>query len=147
MDGLSASASIITVIQVSGQIFSLCRDYYFTVKDAQDDIQLLLNELTALQDMLESVVEMVEVSGNSKLSILEILSKPNGPLEQCSTELNSLATKLNSDAGDAGEMMRRSGRRALKWPFTSKDVEKSVSVSMIGRHQSIFSLSLAADQT
>jgi len=107
MDGLSASASIIIVIQVSGQIFSLCWDYYFAVKDARDDIQLLLNELTALQDVLESVAEMVEISGNSKLSILEILSKPNGPLQQYSRELSSLVTKLNSDAEDAGEKMRQ----------------------------------------
>jgi hypothetical protein len=33
MDGLSASASIITVIQVSRQIFSLCWDYYFAIND------------------------------------------------------------------------------------------------------------------
>lgn len=104
MDGLSASASIITVIQVSGQIFSLCWDYYFAIKDTRDDIQFLRNELTALQDVLESVAEMVEMAGDSKLSILEILSTPNGPLEQCSRELNSLPTKPNS-------MQRMRGRK------------------------------------
>ncbi|KAF8538591.1 hypothetical protein BDD12DRAFT_139382 [Trichophaea hybrida] len=140
MDGLS----VIAVIQVSGQIFNLCRDYYFAVKDARDDIQLLLDELTALQDVLESVAEMIEISDTSKLSILEILSKPNGPLEQCLAELNALETKLNSDARDTGERMRRFGRRALKWPFTCKDVEKSVGI--IGRHKATFSLALTADQ-
>jgi hypothetical protein len=41
MDGLSAAASVIAVLQISAQLFDLCRTYYLNVKDARKDTQRL----------------------------------------------------------------------------------------------------------
>jgi hypothetical protein len=61
-------------------------------------------------------------------------------LEQCLRELGGLKSELES-----GKAMSRFGVRALKWPFTSKQVEKIVS-SLEG-HEHTFTLAFQIDQT
>ncbi|KAI9765534.1 MAG: hypothetical protein M1840_007360 [Geoglossum simile] len=143
MDGLSAAASVIAVINISGQVFDLCRKYYLEVKDARKDIQRLRDDVTSLQDVLTNVAELADAPGSAKLSILGLLNQPDGPVERCRTELEGLAAKLKP--GQGNDMMKQFGMRALKWPFSSKDVDKAIEA--IGRYQAIFSLALTADQT
>jgi hypothetical protein len=139
MDGLSAAASVIAVVQVSRQVFDLCRTYYSEVKDARTDIQRLCDEVMSLQNVLTSVTHLA----SAKLPILDLLNQPDGPVQQCLTELIALAAKLNS--GQGKDKMRQFGLRALKWPFSSKDVDKAITA--IGRHKTTFTLALTADQT
>jgi hypothetical protein len=139
MDGLSAAASVIAVVQISGQVFDLCRTYYSEVRDARTDIQRLCDEVTSLQNVLTNVTHLT----SAKLPILDFLNQPNGPVQQCLTELITLAAKLNP--GQEKDKMRQFGLRALKWPFSSKDVDKAITA--IGRHKTTFNLALAADQT
>src|SRR5438876_186054 len=143
MDGLSAAASVIAVIQISGKVFDLCRTYYLEVRDAREDIKRLRDEVTTLQDVLTSVADLAEAPGSAKLSILSLLNQPDGPLQQCGTELEALATKL--EIGQGKDKMKQFGLRALKWPFSSKDIDKAINA--IGRYQATFSLALTADQT
>src|SRR2546421_5212303 len=110
MDGLSAAGSVITVIEISGKVFDLCRKYYLEVKDARKEIRRLRDELTSLQDILTNVVDLADAPGSAKLSILGLLNKPDGPLEQCRAELIELTAKL--EQGD--DKMRQFGLRALK---------------------------------
>jgi hypothetical protein len=143
MDGLSAASSVIAVIQISNQIFDLCRTYYLNVKDARKDIQRLRNEITALQDMLVSVADLADDPKSSSLKTLKLISKEDGPVKQCELELKALAAKL--DPGEEKGRMRQFGLRALKWPFSAKDVDKMLAA--IGRHKLTFALALTTDQT
>jgi ankyrin repeat domain-containing protein 50 len=143
MDGLSAAAGIIAVIQLSGQLFDLCRTYYLEVKDARIDIQRLRNEVISLHDVLASVKDLADAPGSAKLSNLDLLNKPDGPVQQCTTELEGLTAKLELVQGK--DRMKQFGLRALKWPFSSKDIDKVIET--IGRHKATFNLALTADQT
>ena len=143
MDGLSAAASVIAVIQVSSQIFDLCRTYYINVKDAREDIQRLRDEITALQDVLVNVADLTDDPKSASLKALASISRKDGPLQVCQSELLALAARL--DPGEERGRMRQFGMRALKWPFSSKEVDKIL--DSIGRHKSSFTLALAADQT
>lgn len=143
MDGLSAASSVIAVIQVSSQIFDLCRTYYLNVKDARKDIEQLRNEITALQDALVNVVDLADSSNSSSLKSIDLISQEGGPVEQCHLELTALALRL--DPGGQKSEMRAFGLRALKWPFTSKEIGKVM--ASIGRHKSTFILALTTDQT
>jgi ankyrin repeat domain-containing protein 50 len=139
MDGLSAAACVIAVIQISGQVFDLCRMYYSEVKDARTDIQRLCDEVTSLQNVLTNVAHLT----SAKLPTLDLLNQPDGPVQHCLTDLIALAAKLNS--GQGKDKMRHFGLRALKWPFGSKDVDKVITT--IGRHKTTFTLALTTDQT
>jgi len=139
MDGISAAASVIAAIQIAGQVFDLCRKYYLEVKDARKDIQRLRDEVTSLQDVLINVADLTDAPGSAKSSILA-LNQPDGPVQQCRTELIRLATKL--DPGQGKDKMTQLGLRALKWPFSSKEIDKAITT--IGRHKMTFNLALAA---
>jgi hypothetical protein len=64
-------------------------------------------------------------------------------LKQCLRELPELGEELKP--GKTRKTMSRFGARALKWPFTCKQVEKFIS-SMEGYKQT-FTLALQVDQT
>lgn len=143
MDGISAAASIIAVIQISGQVINLCRTYYSGVRGAKMDIQRLREEITSLQTVLTKVADLANAPDAAKLSTLGLLNQPDGPAQQCLTELITLAAKLSP--GQGKDTMKQFGLRALKWPFSSKDVDKTITT--IERHKATFNLALAADQT
>lgn len=141
MDGLSAAASVIAVVQVSAQVFDLCRTYYMEVKEARKDIKCLRDEVTSLQDVLTNVADLVEDPSSAKLSILSLLNQQDGPVQQCQRDLLGLVAKL--EPGQGKNKMKQFGLRALKWPFRSKDVEKLL--MSIGRHKATFNLALTGD--
>jgi|SRR5579862_7988085 len=142
MDGLSAAASVTAVVQISGQVFGLCWEYYSKVKDARENIKRLRDELKFLEDVVTNVEDLVDAPGSAKLSILGLLNQPDGPVQQCLKVLTQLAEKLKPEKGMD---MRKFGSRALQWPFISKDVDNVIAV--IGRNKTTLSLALAGDQT
>jgi hypothetical protein len=78
MDGLSAAASIVAVIEISGRIFGLCRTYYSEVKNARDDIRYFRDEVTSLQDVLTNVKDLADAPDSAKLSTLDLFNQPDG---------------------------------------------------------------------
>ena len=141
MDGLSRAASVIAVVQISAQVFDLCRTYYLEVKEARKDIQRLRDEVISLQDVLTNVADLAEDPGSAKPLILSLLNQHDGPVQQCQKDLIGLIAKL--EPGKGKNKMNQFGLRALKWPFTSKDVEKLL--VMIERHKATFNLALTTD--
>ena len=140
MDGLSGAASVIAVIDISAKIASLCYEYSVAVKDAKDDIERVRRKVSDITHILEKIKQLLDSQDKTQLSTTQGLS---GSLEQCLKELNSLEAKL--DPGKARKTMGRLGLRALKWPFTSKQVDKIV-LNLQG-HEQTFSLALQVDQT
>lgn len=141
MDGLSAAASVIAVIQISLQVYDLCQSYHSGVKNAREDIEHLSNEVWSLKGILTNLKDLAENPGSTNQSKLDSLTQQNGPLQQCQKDLDELVTKLSDAKGKNN--MRKWGFRALKWPFSSKDVEKLLET--IGRHKETFSLALTVD--
>jgi hypothetical protein len=141
MDGLSAAASIIAVIQISSEIFDLCRTYYLNVKEARQDIDRLRNEVASLQDVLVHVVDLTNDPNASSSPTLHLINRDDGPLKQCQLLLEELATKL--DPGDSTNKVTLA-LRALKWPFKSKEIDKTLIA--IGRYKASVVLSLTTDQ-
>jgi hypothetical protein len=140
MDGLSGAASVLAVIQISAQIFDACRTYYLQVKTARKDIQRLRDEIILLQDVLVSVADLAD---SASLPTLALLARDEGPIQQCQKELLGLARRL--DPGQSKDEMRTFGLRALKWPFTSKEVDKAINT--LERYKASFDFALSTDQT
>lgn len=139
MAGLAAAASIFNVIQISGQVFDLCRTYYSGVKDARDDIRRLRSEVMSLQDVLIHLQDLADCPKPPKS--LDLLNAPDGPLQQCQVELERLVAKLEPAKDKVA--MKQFGLRALKWPFSSKDINKTI--EMMQRHSTNFNLALTQD--
>lgn len=137
MDGLSGAASVIAVVDISAKIVSLCYQYSVTVKDAKNDVECIKKKVDDVKRVLEGVKKLLDRPHKARLSTTYDLFMS---LEQCLRELGSLKSRLES-----GKAMSRFGVRALKWPFTSKQVEKIV--SSLEAHEHTFTLALQIDQT
>ena len=143
MAGIGEAASVIAVVQLSAQVYSVCREYYLGVKSARKDIERLSNEVLALKDILESVDDLARNPTGTKLSTLAILRRKDGPTDQCEKELAALIEKLEPDSKE--RRPHSIDWRALKWPMKSKDVDKVI--ASLERHKATFNLALTADQT
>src|SRR5215469_4637893 len=91
MDGLSAAASVIAVIQISESVASLCSQYFTAVKNAKPDIKRLQGALGGLKTVLEGAQQILEGPNGARL---ETSQRLRHGLEGCSSQLNELRNKL-----------------------------------------------------
>ncbi|KAF1347381.1 hypothetical protein EJ07DRAFT_91117, partial [Lizonia empirigonia] len=140
MDGLSGAASVIAVIDISAKIASLCYQYSVAVKDAKDDVKRVQRKVDDITHILEKLKQLLDSQDKRRLSTTHGLLDS---LSQCIQELRDIEAKL--DPGKTRKSMSRIGIRALKWPFTSKQVDKIVST--LEEYEQTFSLALQVDQT
>jgi hypothetical protein len=140
MDGLSGAASVIAVIDISAKITSICYQYSIAVKEAKDDIERVQKRVSDITHILEKLKQLLDSQDKTRLSSTHRLLDS---LSQCLRELEDVKAKL--DPGKTRKTMSRFGFRALKWPFTSKQVDKIVST--LEGYRQTFILALQVDQT
>jgi septal ring factor EnvC (AmiA/AmiB activator) len=139
MDGLSGAASVIAVVDISAKVASLCFQYSVAVKDAKRDIERLQQKVTEIRNVLEQLLKQDKSQLSTTRTLLD-------PLQRCSQELKDLEAKLKAklESSPGRKAMKRFGFRALKWPLTSKEVEKAV--QNLEKYENTFSLALQIDQ-
>ncbi|PZD23658.1 WD40 repeat protein [Pyrenophora tritici-repentis] len=140
MDGLSGAASVVAVIDISAKITLICYQYSIAVKDAKDDIERVQRKFDDITHILEKLKQLVDSQDKKRLSTTHGLSDS---LKRCLRELEDMKVKL--DPGKTRKTISRIGLRALKWPFTSKQVDKIVST--LEGYEHTFTLALQVDQT
>lgn len=125
MDPLSATGTLIAVLQISSALISLCYEYRQSTKSAAREIVQISDELNSLKDVLEALLKLVErvsfesekeKSGNGKdstgrLKTFEGLLPEDGPLATAQKELERLRRQLEPESG------WRKVRRTLVWPL------------------------------
>ena len=138
MDGVSAAASVIALVETSLKVVSLCAEYYSHVKNAKKDVDRLCLEVKAFISVLQNLDKLARSA--TRLFASRSL---NEDIQQCSTHLEHLQKKL--EPGKGRKAMSRYGIRALKWPFERKELEKDL--GMLERYKSTFTAALNTDQT
>ena len=140
MDGLSAAASILAVIEISAKVSALCFQYSVAVKGAKEGIERLQQKVKDIEGVLRHLRQLCERSDNTRLPVSRELAPS---LQGCLDQLQKLEKRLKQ--GKRQKVMSRLGVRALTWPFKSKEVGEIV--SELESYQQIFALSLQVDQT
>jgi Fungal N-terminal domain of STAND proteins len=140
MNGLSGAANVIAVVDISAKIASLCFQYSVAVKNAKEDIGRLQRKVNDIKDVLGEVQQLLDGRDKTRLSTT---NKLLDSLKECFLQLEELKTQL--EPGKTRKAMSRFGVRALKWPFTSTEVEKII--ASLERYEQTFSLALQTDQT
>ena len=140
MDGVSAAASIIAIIEISAKVAALCFQYSVAVKNASSDVRQLQGKVEDIGKILENLKYTLEGSDESQVMVTGKLTESLKGYQQ---SLQELKEKLQPSK--TRQAMSRFGARALKWPFKSKELEKLLTI--IDRYQQTFSLSLQIDQT
>ena len=140
MDGVSAAASVVALVEISVKVASLCAEYYSQVKSAQNDIHRFHLEVEALIKVLQSLHQLTQKPGAAKLFTSNALDES---IRLCLSDLRQYKEKL--EPGKGRKAMSRFGIRALKWPFESKELEKVIGV--LEGYKSTFNTALNVDQT
>jgi len=138
MDPLSATGTLIAVLQISSALISICYEYRQGTKNSSRDIVQISDELNSLKDVLESLLKLVESNHDVRLSSFELLVRENGPLLACKKELERLRRELEPENG------WRKVKRQLVWPLREVEVKKAL--GDLERLKGTMQLALAADQ-
>ncbi|KAM3456411.1 hypothetical protein MY3296_001690 [Beauveria thailandica] len=140
MDGLTAAASVIAVVDVSAKVIILCSKYSKAVANASADISRLETLLKGLKTTLDHAEALIKSPQGASLSTSQILQEQ---LTACHSTLQKLHDKL--DAGVARQTKHRRRIRALKWPFSHDEIDSMMS-TLEGCHRTIMN-GLQIDQT
>lgn len=141
MDGVSSASAILSVVEIAWQAYTLCRKYYAEVKSARRDILNLNQEVASLAVILTSVSDLANDKDSISLSCVRLLIQKDGPVQQCQELLHGIIKKL--DPGESSDQMKRFGKRALEWPFRSKDIERLL--ALVSKHKATLHMALATD--
>ena len=140
IDGFSGAASVIAVIDISAKIISLCFHYSTAVGNSRKDIKHLQKKVSNIKDVLGQIEQLSD--GRNKMLLLAT-HRLSDSLKECLWQLEELKTML--EPATTRKVMSRFGFQALKWPFTSKEVQKYI--ASLESYEQIYTLALLADQT
>ncbi len=85
-DPLSAMASIIAVIQISGTVLFACSQYISSVNDASRDIEWVISEVGSLKSILDDLKGLV-CTTEDRSALSKSLRADYGPLKTCESAL------------------------------------------------------------
>ncbi|KAJ6055864.1 hypothetical protein N7444_004962 [Penicillium canescens] len=139
-DGLSSAASVIAVIQLTGNLVKLCGIYIQEVNEARDEILTLQGAILGLQGTLQDLQKLLQSNDGEALPTS---SRLVSNITDCVFDLRALQARL--DLGNRKKLTREMGLRALTWPL--KRTEGEGVAQNLERYQSSFLLSLQVDQS
>ena len=108
-------------------------DYLKDVKNASKDQKDLLNEIIATQSILTQLQDHAKDA--QWKATMDTLNQKDGLLEQLTTELEKMETKLKWKSGKVGKAVN-----AMTWHFNKDDVKKHF--ERIGRINGVLQLAL-----
>lgn len=132
--------TILAAVTTSATVISLISRYYSGVKNAREDVKRFSTSVEEIHSVLQKVQALVRGPEAARLPASDLAVTA---IEQSLREITELEDQLNPKMG--GKMMRRVGLRALKWPFTSKQMNEYI--IRLERRKAMLNLALNADQT
>ncbi|RPB18211.1 hypothetical protein L211DRAFT_843906 [Terfezia boudieri ATCC MYA-4762] len=136
---MGGAASVIAVVQVAGQVWSLCWKYYSDAKNAKSDIERLMGNVLALQNLFQHVQALAKGPGAAKLvASKELIERTALELEQEFKELRKIL-----ESGKRQGILK-SFRRRLRWPLQKEDVDKIF--QLLERHKTTLITAMNCDQ-
>ncbi|KIJ63611.1 hypothetical protein HYDPIDRAFT_29402 [Hydnomerulius pinastri MD-312] len=145
MDGLSAAATVLQVVQVAAQVTNALGAYVSSVKGADSSRQQLLDQIkliVAAEKAVASVVQKLPPSSQSQeqQALLAEWFKTDGPPAQCKASLEKLLSWLEAQAINKKPMKWKD---RLKWPTKEKKI--SAAIQAFDRHMPYFHAILSID--
>ena len=152
MDPLSATVSVIAVLQAANSVISICYDFRAAIKDhpwAMTRITNSINELRIILGRLEQVANESELKSNdtssTRHSALEVLCQDGGAISNCYEELRALEQKLGSGGWAINKgIRRRAFIQSIGWQFKGKEAEDML--KRLDGHKTTLNLAITMDQ-
>ena len=145
-DPLSATASIIAVLQLTQEVLTGARKLYQGIKNASREVSELIEELTAFGVVLERLKVISHnaqqtaanggsnnLKGDGPLPMLKTMME-NGALSSCYSELQVFKSKINEN----------SRLKSVKWPFQKG--EAKIMIDRLRNLKSMLDTAISTDQ-
>lgn len=135
MDGLSVAASVIAVLQLTGEVISYLKD----VHDASQECRQCLSECSNLHSLLINILYHLNQrrAGDAWYTNMRSLDVENGPLDQYKQALEKLLSRVETKTR-AQDLKRR-----LLWKFTKGELASIL--SRVERLKTLISVALELD--
>ena len=151
-EALGLAASIITVLQLTNSVISVCHNYSAAAKGAPWELSQVRAELEGLRRVLQTLepiaiqAECTNSSIGTKLPALSQLLGPTGLLQDCYKEIHHLDERLQLlTLVERIGPKRRAIVQALRWPLREAETKKAL--ENIGRFKSTLAVAITVDQT
>lgn len=147
---LGITASIIAVIQITTKVTTECLDFMKTARNAPRELAQVYAGVLSLQDVLEGIVKFVKSQPSSGVSFpaVEKLLKPDGVIESCRKELQTLQQKVQptiTEGKSGGGLFCSKLTKVVRWHFDRAEVSRTLST--LDGFKSTLQLALSTDQT
>ena len=114
--------------------------YYSDAKNAEADIDRLMNNITALQRVFQQIQELVESPAGNKLNASKAVIESSAL--ELTTEFDRLIKLLNP--GTAQKAKKLLVRRRLRWPMQKEEVESTL--QLLEHHKTTLIMAMNCDQ-
>lgn len=149
MDPLSITTGVITILQATTAILTICYNYRAALKEAPWSLTRTINELKSLRDVLERLEDLLSrgKTRGSDSKIFTLLAKPGeGPFAICTRELEYVASMIHRFGSSAPPGSKRNAAlKALRWGMNDKVADDCL--QRIERCKSTLLLAMNTDQT
>ncbi|KAK0721765.1 hypothetical protein B0T26DRAFT_192499 [Lasiosphaeria miniovina] len=143
MDALSLAASVIAVVQISGRLIKLCKDYMEAIQDVPADLRTMLVEISTLKGLFDSLHILIDT-----VTLSQDSDSLQAPVNACRQVLSDLEELLDSKgiqglSSNGARTSMSTAWAALAWPR-----KKSRAKTMMGQldiYRSTINLVLTAD--
>lgn len=133
MEVVGFASSVISLLQLTGKVTTLCYAYIHDVKWVSVSVDELVRELSSFTQALVALRNFMESSPQSPA--LQLLV---GTFRDCTLDLEGLLSKLESKNRRWGKLYK------LQWPI--KEAETAQFIARLTRSKSILMLALTTDQ-
>jgi hypothetical protein len=110
MEALGIAASIIAVVQISGQVIKLCTKYIEGMHDAPKDLRHILIEISSLKGLFEPLKVLVGIDEESA----ELDAQLQAPVAGCLKAVQELDLLIGAPTLDEDEDAEQQEGRASK---------------------------------
>lgn len=122
MDPLSISASIVALLQVSGNVINLIS----TITSSSAEIRCLAVEISTTRALLSSIADIAEVNETWNEN-LRRLTVEDGPMQMLDALLSKLERRLNQEVRVKSDL--RQLRKKLSWPWRVEETRQMVNTA------------------
>jgi hypothetical protein len=127
MDGLSAAASVLAVLQISESVISACYQYYKTAKGARKDILEVISMVKDLKGTLDTIQFLLDEEGDdAEDPRLPLLKSIDRSFKACESVLKDVSEQLGVEISTDldPETVKVGFKKKATWPWKEKDVGK-----------------------
>lgn len=152
MEGLSAAANIISILQAANAVLNLCYDFKAALNTVPWALTRAFEEVTSLRDTLEAVEKLCSSRDDGKNAARSPFQAQQldsdvckGALATCLSALEELEVLLGPKATPDAKFRRwQALRQSVSWRF--KDQEVMEILERLQRCKSTLSLAMAAEE-